>query len=237
MDYTILFKKDILVKTDDNKFILRNNMKITDYFVYKTNVYKLINNCGGVIESELIKNKPINAKQNTELRRKLARKLNDMKRRCFDEKHKDFPYWGKRGIRIYLPWLLNVEEFVKFCIEKGFDGNNTINRIDGEKGYEPDNIDFISMQKNSLWQKGIMHSSHSDIWEAARNTDLRTLDTFKHLIKERIKSGWTKEKIINTPVQKHKITQKWLDYLKRNNFKIYEFRKKQYELENAKVSD
>lgn len=36
-----------------------------------------------------------------------------MKRRCYDEKYKDFPNWGGRGIKVCERWNESFEAFLK----------------------------------------------------------------------------------------------------------------------------
>lgn len=71
-----------------------------------------------------------------------------MKARCTYEKHPRFSYYGGRGITICPAWMVwgNFKEWALF---NGYGEDLTIDRIDSDKGYEPDNCRFISKSENS----------------------------------------------------------------------------------------
>jgi hypothetical protein len=59
-----------------------------------------------------------------------------MKARCTNPKHKFFEYYGGRGIAICEPWL----DFVNFFTDMGErPEGKTIDRLDNDGDYEPDN--------------------------------------------------------------------------------------------------
>lgn len=74
--------------------------------------------------------------------------------RCTDATHKDYEYYGGRGIRVCEEWLSDPLTFVVHLatLERGtyFSKhsyrvlNLTINRIDNDRGYEPGNVDFAT---------------------------------------------------------------------------------------------
>lgn len=57
---------------------------------------------------------------------------------------------------------------------------------------------------------------------------------FKALIKNRIKAGWSEEKILDTKPKRRQVTLKWLDNLKRVNSKLYQTRLMQYAIQEQK---
>ena len=61
-----------------------------------------------------------------------------MKRRCYDSKCKDFPNWGGRGIKVCDRWVNDFEAFLQDMGHRP-EGNYSIDRIDPNKDYSPDN--------------------------------------------------------------------------------------------------
>jgi hypothetical protein len=68
----------------------------------------------------------------------LYRRWGGIKNRCFNKKDKDYKNYGGRGIVMCNEWL-NFETFEKWAIENGFKKELSIDRIDNEDGYNPNN--------------------------------------------------------------------------------------------------
>lgn len=58
--------------------------------------------------------------------------------RCYKETNRDYPMYGGRGITICPEWQ-NVESFIQWSLENGYDNTKTIDRIDFNGNYEPGN--------------------------------------------------------------------------------------------------
>ena len=78
---------------------------------------------------------------------KLYRCWMNMKRRCCDKKSTSYYLYGGKGIKVCEEWL----EFIKFkewALLHGWENNLTIDRINSDKGYCPENCRFISLVEN-----------------------------------------------------------------------------------------
>ena len=76
--------------------------------------------------------------------RRLYSVWTDIKRRCFNPKHKAYKYYGGRGIGVCNEWL-HFQPFYDWCMEHGYKmnaprGQYTIDRIDNNKGHEINNV-------------------------------------------------------------------------------------------------
>jgi hypothetical protein len=134
------------------------------------------------------------------LRRKLQRKLQDMKTRCYNEKNQAYPNYGGRGITVCDKWLKDSETFVKWSLEQGYDGKLTIDRVDNNIGYSAENCHYVDYKKqnrntrqnNFITYKGetLCFSDWSDKLSIPRIT----------LFSRIYRSGWSIEKAFETPV-------------------------------------
>lgn len=70
-----------------------------------------------------------------------------MKQRCNNPKHKKFPLYGGRGIKICARW----DDFASFLSDMGPrpSPRHSIDRIDGDKGYSPDNCRWATPKQQA----------------------------------------------------------------------------------------
>lgn len=68
----------------------------------------------------------------------------NMKTRCLNPNTKSYKNYGNRGITVCAAWLENYIAFRSWALENGYSDDLTIERIDVNKGYTPDNCAFIS---------------------------------------------------------------------------------------------
>lgn len=69
-----------------------------------------------------------------------------IKTRCFNEKKKEYRNYGGRGIKICDEWM-EYKNFYIWAMTNGYKDNLTIERIDVNGNYEPNNCTWITIQE------------------------------------------------------------------------------------------
>ena len=62
-----------------------------------------------------------------------------MKARCYNKDNSEYKNYGARGIKICDEWLNNVKKFYDWALENGYKENLSIDRINNDGNYEPNN--------------------------------------------------------------------------------------------------
>lgn len=82
----------------------------------------------------------------------------NMRRRCYNPKHKKYKYYGGRGISVYKEWNLEFNNFWLWARKNGYKDTLFLDRIDNDGNYEPNNcrfVDWSTQVKNRRVRKNI----------------------------------------------------------------------------------
>ena len=82
---------------------------------------------------------------------------NNMKDRCRNANNRDYQWYGGNGICICKEWE-DYDAFREWAKDHGYQENLTIDRIDSEKEYSPDNCRWVTATENS---KRVKHPKSS----------------------------------------------------------------------------
>ncbi len=99
---------------------------------------------------------------------------NGMKARCNSVNNPNYPNYGARGITVCDEWKNNFQAFYEWAIVNGYDenaprGQCTIDRIDNDKGYSPDNCRWVDMNVQNRNRRPIANQQYHMEYELVRS--------------------------------------------------------------------
>ena len=112
-----------------------------------------------------------------------------MKARCYNKNNPSYKNYGERGIKICDEWKNNFETFYNWAIKNGYNENLTIERINNNGNYEPNNCKWATMLEQVRNRRNTILITYNNKtqsikeWAKEYNIELVTLRT-------RINRGW-----------------------------------------------
>ena len=100
----------------------------------------------GCLNSELVSKR---FTKTGESHSRLYRIWRNMKRRCYDKTFKAYKNYGDKGVKICSDWLNSFENFYNWAVSNGYKDNLTIDRINVNGSYEPNNCQWITRSDNT----------------------------------------------------------------------------------------
>ena len=91
---------------------------------------------------------PYNSENNSIPNIRLRKIFLKMLYRCYDSNYKDYRFYGERGIRVCDEWITNPSSFYQWAITHGYNNKQTIDRINEQKGYYPENCRWVTLSEN-----------------------------------------------------------------------------------------
>ena len=152
--------------------------------------------CKDVFRKRIEENRT-HGKKNT----RLYRIWGDMKDRCFNQSAKDYPRYGGKGVNICEQWVNDFQSFYDWSIKNGYSDNLTLDRIDNNGNYEPDNCRWATMKEQCRNRSNTLIIEYKgekrplSEWCEILNIDY-------HSAHWRLKNGWSVQKSFETPTRK-----------------------------------
>lgn len=84
--------------------------------------------------------------------KRIGRIFRFMIERCYAKNRKDYRWYGEKRIRICNEWLNNPKSFEDWAVNNGYADNLTIDRIDSNKDYCPDNCRWVTIEQNAKYK-------------------------------------------------------------------------------------
>lgn len=132
----------------------------------------------------------------------------DIKLRCFNPNANNFKDYGAKGVFMCDEWRNDFKVFYDWAMENGYNpnakrGECTIDRIDNNKGYFPENcrwVDNLSQQNNRTNNRFLTYNSET--YTVAEWS--RKINVPPHTLYARLYKGWPVERVLTTPVKQYK---------------------------------
>lgn len=124
----------------------------------------------------------------------------NMKTRCLNPRNGKYKDYGARGIKICEEWF-DFAKFHNWAIANGFDPNLTLDRIDVNGNYCPENCRWITHAKQASNKRTNVFITYNGITDTVTGWTKR-LGFKKNTLQARLKTyGWSVEKALSTPVK------------------------------------
>lgn len=130
-------------------------------------------------------------------RTRLYRIWGGMKTRCYNKSDHVYPLYGGRGITICPEWRDSFETFRDWAMANGYQEGLTIDRIDVNEDYKPENCRWVTVKEqenNRRNNRKITFKGETKTlsqWSAETGINRGT-------IQWRLNHGWTVEKALST---------------------------------------
>ena len=131
----------------------------------------------------------------------------NMKRRCFNPKNQFYYCYGGRGITVCDEWKDSFEAFREWAYSSGYDEYLTIDRVNVDGNYEPDNCRWVTMKEQSNNKRTSHFLTFNGETKTIAQWSEATGFSYPTLFM-RIKRGLSAEETLLTPREVYKDGQK-----------------------------
>lgn len=128
-----------------------------------------------------------------------------MKKRCNDPHSINYERYGGRGITVCDEWQKSSDAFLEWALSHGYREDLTLDRIENDKGYSPENCRWATAKEQGRNQRTNRRLT--------MNGETRTLSEWVEItgindatIRSRLKRGWNVERALSEPVDRSKRT-------------------------------
>lgn len=125
-----------------------------------------------------------------------------MKSRCYNITSDRYNDYGGRGIIVCDEWKNDFQEFYNWAMDNGYQDELTIDRIDVNGNYGPDNCRWISMKEQSRNKRNNrLYTINGETYCLIDWCERLNLN-YNSMI-ARLNRGWPIEKALFTPVREY----------------------------------
>jgi hypothetical protein len=141
------------------------------------------------------------SKTHGESKTRLHNMWENIKTRCNNPNSTNYSYYGYRGIKICDEWENDYMAFRDWALKNGYKDDLTIDRIDADGNYTPENCRFLTMEKQN-------NNRRSNEYIEVDGLRLTYAEWGKRLgakqpsqvIYQRLKKGWTEREAVTIPL-------------------------------------
>ena len=155
-----------------------------------------VQSCGCLVHESGEKRKKYNARD-----RKLYFRWSNIRGRCYNPNDAAYKNYGGRGIKMCPEWENDFYAFRDWSIANGYDEFLSIDRIDNDKDYSPNNCRWT----DSKTQSNNRRSNHYITLNGVTKTMMQWSEEYHidyHRIQKRLLAGWSEIDAVTIPVRK-----------------------------------
>lgn len=126
----------------------------------------------------------------------------NMRRRCHDPTNKRAKFYIEKGVKICDEWLNDYSAFRKWAMANGYKENLTLDRIDNDGNYSPENCRWATakIQANNQSRNHLLTYMGETLTMSEWADKLGiSYGTINH----RVQRGWSMERIVKTPQRRN----------------------------------
>lgn len=121
--------------------------------------------------------------------------------RCYNPNAPAYTHYGARGITMCSQWLESFANFKEWAIEHGYRDNLTIDRINVDNGYSPENCRWVTLQEQCLNRR---NNHYVTIGEQTKPLDewSKLYGINPKTVRSRLNLGWDVIEALTAPVRR-----------------------------------
>ena len=128
---------------------------------------------------------------------RLQRIYYGMLQRCYDSYNISYDYYGKKGISVCTEWKNSRDAFCKWALTHGYADTLTIDRIDVDGNYSPDNCRWITTKEQALNRRNTVRLTYKGVTKPLL-TWCREMGLSYDKVQRRLRDGWSVERALET---------------------------------------
>lgn len=138
-------------------------------------------------------------KKKTNYTKRLGTIYDHMINRCYKKEDKTYKYYGARGIKVCKAWLENRKAFYAWAINNGYKESSTLDRINVNGNYAPDNCRWVGMNVQNYNKRNTRRITYKGTTKTLPEWEEDT-GIPKTVIADRIyKYKWSIDRALTTP--------------------------------------
>jgi hypothetical protein len=123
-----------------------------------------------------------------------------MRNRCENQNIPQYRDWGGRGITVCEEWKTDFNKFYEWSMTHGYTNELSIDRIDNDGNYCPENCRWTTAQTQALNRKSNSFITYNGITKHISEWDKDIGSAKSGRVRARLNAGWSIEDAVTTPV-------------------------------------
>ena len=123
-----------------------------------------------------------------------------MRNRCENQNIPQYRDWGGREIIVCEEWKTDFNKFYEWVMSNGYSENLSIDRIDNDGDYCPENCRWTTSKEQALNRKSNSFITHNGVTKHISEWDKDIGSKKSGRVRARLNAGWSIEDAVTTPV-------------------------------------